>query len=126
MDRTIFRIFKEIMKKLMLTLVLALSLASCGHKVSYDDGGNYFAGGVIDSLTNLPIATAWISGDSLGDSNKVYARTDSIGYYVAFAGLSGAPAWVYCGKDGYLTKKAKVIATPDTTTLNFELVPKGN
>jgi hypothetical protein len=81
-------------------------------------------GVVIDSLTNLPIANAWVDRYSY---HPYGVYTDTLGnYIIAFTEWPGKQRFLLCGKDGYLTKKEYYISTdPDTAIVNFELVPEG-
>ena len=102
--------------------VSALLWMGCGDKVS--DGRhplNGVRGAVIDSLTRVPIDSAWVDTDTLA-LHEVY--TDSLGNYRIPVGYPGR-YFIYCGKDGYATKKKEVTFTGYgiTAEVNFELVP---
>jgi len=100
-----------------------LSLIGCEKgKVSHEVIG-YVEGTVIDSLTRLPIDSAWIriSPDTLNPPNTY---TNSAGYYF-FVRVTGMHRFHYCGKSGYITKKTEEyqIRIHKTTKVNIELVP---
>ena len=105
----------------ILTIFVASALLHCdkGTKVEYV---SWVQGTVVDSLTKAPIDSAWVDGNDTLLPHWSY--TDTLGYYVAFAGAPGRYRFLYCGKSGYTIKK-KEYATfrDDTTTVDFELVP---
>jgi len=79
-------------------------------------------GTVIDSLTRLPIDSAWISVDPDTSFGPI-TFTDSTGHY--YIGQFPGNYVFYCGKKWYLTKASKEfeIKKNKTTQVNFELVP---
>lgn len=106
---------------LILAIFVGSALFHCdkGTKVEYV---SWVQGTVVDSLTKAPIDSAWVDGNDTLLPHWAY--TDTLGYYVAFAGAPDRYRFLYCGKNGYTSKK-KEYATfkNDTTTVNFELVP---
>ena len=106
-------------------IILALCFNQIGcerHDVSHEVVG-YVEGTVIDSLTRLPIDSAWIDG-SPDPTFEPLRLSDSLGYY--FAGQTvNNHAFLHCGKKGYFTKKSKEfeIKKNKTTRVDFELVP---
>lgn len=107
---------------LILTIFAGSALFYCdkGTKVEYV---SWVQGTVVDSLTRAPIDSAWVDGNDTLLPHWAY--TDTMGYYVAFEGAPGRYRFLYCGKQGYITKKSQEYATfkNDTTTVNFELAP---
>lgn len=106
----------------VLIIGVCLSLVGCEKgKVSYEHFGRV-EGTVIDSLTRLPIDSAWISVTP-DTSVKPITYTDSSGHY-RFTDFSGKYRFHYCGKNGYVTKKSRVyeIKWKETTIIDFELV----
>lgn len=102
---------------------VCLNLMGCGKdKVSHEVVG-FVEGTVIDSLTRLPIDSAWIriNPDTLNPPNTY---TNSAGYYF-FVRITGMHRFHYCGKRGYITKKTGEyqIRIHQITKVNIELVP---
>jgi hypothetical protein len=105
-----------------LTTGVCFCLIGCEkHDVSREHFG-YVEGTVIDSLTRMPIDSAWITPDT--SMTPIY--TDSSGHY-RFVEFAGNRLYLYCGKNEYVTKESGVyeIKWKETTIIDFELVPLG-
>jgi len=104
---------------------VCLSLIGCEkHDVSREVVG-FVEGTVIDSLTRVPIDSAWISvtPDTTVES---ITYTDSLGHY-RFPGFADRHRFHYCGKTGYFTKQSREyeIKKNQTTRIDFELFSLG-
>jgi len=111
--------------KLFVLFLIFTVLLGCGKDKVVDGHAMYFfRGTVLDSLTKFPIDSAWIdAGDTL---QPHLSYTDSSGWYIMKAvAYPNHPIFIFCGKEGYITKKepALVHSYKDTTIVNFELVP---
>jgi hypothetical protein len=105
----------------ILIIGVCLSLIGCESRKVVEYVG-FVEGTVTDSLTRLPIDSAWISGTS-DTSYTPITYTDSSGHY-KIAEFPGRYRFIFCGKDGYVTKKSREYKTHKnkTTRVDFELV----
>jgi hypothetical protein len=104
----------------MLGMVLFVSAFECEKIVEPPAG--WSAGVVTDSLSGLPIDSAWVDLDSLPPFDTY---TDSAGHYVRFMGTPDINKYLYSGKTGYKTKRSAPfeVFSDETTLVNFELNP---
>jgi hypothetical protein len=119
--KVIFR--RKKMRGILLFVVLVICvLWSACDNTKVDPPINVVKGTVIDSLTRVPIDSAWIDNDTILPHREY---SDSLGYYYLPIGYKGKKS-VYCGKDGYTIKNKEVIFTENgiTAVIDFELVPK--
>lgn len=109
------------MKRMLLLLigVSAFLRMSCSDSVTDGYKPTYVKGMVTDSLTKVPIDSAWIDHDTLPPS---WTYTDTSGKFHVFVGAPGRYRFLYCGKQGYVTKKKEyeTVSNP-VATVNFEL-----
>ena len=113
------------MKRILLLAigVSVLFWIGCGDKVTDGYKPTYVKGIVTDSFTKVPIDSAWIDHDTLP---PYWTYTDTAGAFQVFVGAPGRHRFLYCGKQGYLSKKKEYeTVTNPVATVNFELVPKG-
>jgi len=107
----------------LIIMVLCFNQIGCEkHNVIHEHVG-FVEGTVIDSLTRLPIDSAWISRTP-DTTFEPLILSDSLGYY--FKGqFPGMNVFFYCGKKGYVTRESKEfeIRENKTTIVDFELVP---
>ena len=112
------------MKNFIFIVSLALVfLLSCKDKVEKIEPPLCLVSGLVkDSLTQVVIDSAWLDTDSLV---PYWTYTDSLGLYlVGSVEWPGKQKFLFCGKQGYITKKKSyTTASPDTTIVNFEMVP---
>jgi hypothetical protein len=102
---------------------ICLNLTTCEKDRVVHEVVGYVEGTVIDSVTRLPIDSAWIS-QTADTTYEPLRLTDSLGYY--FVGRFPGKHFVfYCGKRGFVTKTSKEfeIKKNQTTRVDFELVP---
>lgn len=106
----------------ILIIGVCLSLIGCESRKVVEYVG-FVEGAVTDSLTRLPVDSAWISGTPDASFQPI-TYTDSSGHY-KFAEFPGKYRFIYCVKDGYVTKKSKQYETHKnkTTRIDFELIP---
>ncbi len=113
---------KDSLYFLLIIILLCFNQIGCeNHNVIHEHVG-FVEGTVIDSLTRLPIDSAWISGTP-DTAYEPLRLTDSLGYY--FQGqFPGSHVFLYCGKKWYVTKKSIEfeIKKNKTTRVDFELV----
>ena len=115
------------MKKLIFMITIAgLFWMSCKDKIEkVEPTPNTVKGTVIDSLTRIPLDSAWVDKDT---SAPYMAYTDSLGIYGPVGTVVGYAGKyvIYCGKDGYTTRNKEVVFTGNgiTAIINFELVPR--
>ena len=105
-------------------LISALSTYQCDeHKITDGYLPRFAAGDVTDSLSNSPLEAALIGGDSL--LLNPWSETDSIGHYIAFLGAGSPHSTLFCGKDGYRTKRMDFSTlAQETTNVDFKLAPE--
>jgi hypothetical protein len=83
----------------------------------------FLGGTVTDSVSNTPVAAAFVSPDTIFGSTDVL--TDTLGSYVMLAGNPGINRTAYCWKEGYLIQsKRYAVASNETTLVDFQLVPE--
>jgi hypothetical protein len=111
-------------EKVKRTLLLAIGVSvlvwmACDEVHNGRPSLNGVKGTVIDSLTRVPIDSAWVDMDTLA-LHEVY--TDSLGNYRMPVGYRGK-YFIYCGKNAYVTKKKEITFTGNgiTAEMNFEL-----
>jgi hypothetical protein len=80
-----------------------------------------FCGKAIDSITDLPIDSAWISIDDTIPPYLFYS--DSGGIYCATKGFGIQSVKAYCGKNGYRTKDTSLYLDKNLENIDFRLVP---
>lgn len=105
-------------------IVIYLNITGCDNdKIIHEYAGSV-EGTVIDSLTRLPIDSAWINGTP-DTTYEPLRLTDSLGYYLV-SQFPGSHVFFYCGKKGYVTKESQEfeIKINKTTQVDFELVPQ--
>jgi hypothetical protein len=111
------------MKKILVSLigVSVLFWMDCSDKVKDGYKPTYVKGIVIDSLTKVPIDSAWIDKDIL---SPYWTYSDTSGKFQVFVGAPGRYRFLYCGKQDYVIKKKEyeTVSNP-VATVNFELVP---
>lgn len=107
---------------LFIVVVICVLWSACDDTI-VEPPINVVKGTVIDSLTRIPIDSAWVDNDTLAPRR---AYTDTFGNYSFPIGYKGKKT-VYCGKEGYTTTMKEVTFTGNgiTAVINFELVPKG-
>ena len=112
------------MKRIIIIVPVALLLWISCEDTMVEPTPNVVRGIVIDSLTRIPLDSAWVDSRDTLAPHMAYA--DSLGNYSTVVGYAGNYI-VYCGKDGYVTQNKKVTFTGKgiTAVINFELVPKG-
>jgi hypothetical protein len=103
---------------LFIVVVICVLWSACDDTI-VEPPINVVKGTVTDSLTRVPIDSAWIDNDTILP-HRVYS--DSLGYYYFPIGYKGKKS-VYCGKDGYITKNKEIIFSGNgmTATMDFEL-----
>ena len=100
-----------------------LSLLDCSKEkvISNIDPGYTIGGFVKDSISGMPIDSAWIN---IIDSIAPYrAYTDSIGYYETIVFLGGELV-VFSGKEGYYIKDTVIDIKANLDSINFRLSHK--
>jgi len=115
-------------KTSFVSLLLIIAVVICFHLACHDDKmvephGAFLAGTVVDSLSLAAIESAWVSlVDTLYEPTRD-VLTDSVGYYVSFAGTPGVHVWAFSGKEGYITQRREFSTAPEETTIvDFKLV----
>ncbi|NIN00947.1 MAG: hypothetical protein GTO24_23535 [candidate division Zixibacteria bacterium] len=87
----------------VVSLGIYVGLINCSEGTKVVEYTGNVEGFVIDSLTRLPIDSAWIGIDP-DTLNPPITYTDSTGYYF-FTWFTGIHRSHFCGKSGYITKK---------------------
>lgn len=92
--------------RLLLCFILATAVAWAVACNDTGDTGGAFSGIVVDSISQAPIDSAWVS---LSNSPVEARYTDSTGSFTV--PTLGRPRRIYAGKVGYLTKIQSVSGT---------------
>jgi len=100
-----------------------LSLLDCSkEKVISNIDPSYTIGGFVkDSISGMPIDSAWIN---INNSSPPYSTyTDSMGYYETSVFLGGLIT-VFGGKEGYYIKDTVIDIKANLDSINFRLSHK--
>ena len=103
----------------LVTIGICVNLMDCNRGTEVEYWGNV-EGFVIDSLTRVPIDSAWIRIDP-DTLDPPITYTDSDGHYF-FGNFPGSHRFHYCGKDGYVTKKTGEYRVRKDKTTRVDLI----
>ncbi len=104
----------------LIPVSIGLGLLDCSEEkdISITDPVYTISGFVKDSISGMPIDSAWIN---INDSTPPYqAYTDSMGYYETSVFLGGQTT-IFGGKDGYYIKDTAIYIKSNLDSINIKL-----
>ncbi len=92
---------------LIFMVAVCICLCDCGGDKSTDDVWRFLSGVVRDSVTGMPIDSAWID---INDTIAPFTtRTDTVGMYVIAFGTTRYSMQLFVGKEEYMIKDTSIM-----------------